>query len=389
MPSVLAAGQLPGNPWLAAQLQANTNIDFTCGAFWSGTALNFSRNSQSQCENPAQIASVIDHEWGHGMDDNDVDGGIPSASQGGGEGLADLMAAVRGNLSCIGRGFFVDGTLCSGYGDPCTEESGCTGVRTVDWAERESGLPHSLTWVRINCFDDIPQCVGAAYSEAVWDLVKRDLPAFYGMDDNTAREVVTRLLFVAGGNLSGWFTLNGPLPGDAGCGADQAYLQFLAVDDDDGDIDNGTPHMTAIAAAFDRLEIGCTPGGSTPGPTVQDSGCVPTPTAVPVVEAGSTDMGADLSWTAVPDAAEYKIYRTDGERQCDLGKALVGSTSGLTFADDGLQNGRPYSYIVIPFGAGGDSCFGPASACATVGESLIFSDGFESGDTTAWSATVP
>jgi len=385
----MAVGQLPANAWLGSQLLTNTNINATCGAFWNGTSLNFYRNNAGPCENVAQLAGVIDHEWGHGMDDNDVEGSIPSVSQGGGEGLADLMAAFRGNASCVGRGFFTAGTLCSGYGDPCTVASGCTGVRTVDYADRESGLPHDLDWVRNFCISDAPQCLGAAYSEAVWDLAKRDLPALYGMDDNTARELVTRLLFVAGGALTGWFDLNGPAPGDAGCGASQAYLQFLAADDDDGDIDNGTPHMTAIAAAFDRLGIGCTPGGATPGPTVQDSGCAPTPTTAPVVTAAAVDRGAHLSWTAVADAAEYRIYRTDGERLCGLGKALVGMTSGLAFSDSGLKNERPYSYVVVPMGVDGASCFGPASDCVTVGEAHIFSDGFESGDTTAWTNSVP
>ena len=256
-------------------------------------------------------------------------------------------------------------------------------------SDRTSGLPHTLTWVRQFCQPEVVQCLGAAYAEAIWDLWKRDLPALYGMDDNTALEVTTRLLIIGSGNVSGWFDRSGPLPGDAGCGANQAYLQFLATDDDDGDIDNGTPHMTAIAAAFDRHEIGCTPGGATTGPVVQDSGCAATPTAAPIVTADGTDMGADLAWSPVPDAAEYKIFRTDGERQCELAKALVGTTAGTSFADSGLQNGREYSYVVIPMGSGGDSCFGPASSCVSVGDDAIFTDGFESGDTTAWSATVP
>jgi hypothetical protein len=194
---------------------------------------------------------------------------------------------------------------------------------------------------------------------------------------------------IGGGNAGGLFDFAGPPPGDAGCAADQAYLQYLAADDDDGDLDNGTPHMTAIAAAFDRLEIGCTPGGGNPGPPVQDSGCSPTPVTAPVVAAAATDQGAELSWTAVADAAQYKVYRTDGERACDFGKQLVAATSELSFSDSGLQNGRAYSYVVLPMGAGGDSCFGPASACATVGAVAIFADGFESGDTSAWSQALP
>jgi hypothetical protein len=384
----MAASHLPANAWLNGQLTGRTNEQITCAATWNGTEVIFYWHNDP-CANTGQNAAVIDHEWGHGLDDNDVNGSIPPASQGGGGGFADLIAAVRHNRACVGRGFFTDDRLCSGYGDPCTEASGCDGVRTVDFADRTSGLPHTLTWVRQFCQPDTPQCLGAAYAEAIWDLWKRDLPALYGMDDNTALEVVTRLLIVGSGAVSGWFDRSGPAPGDAGCGANQAYLQFLATDDDDGDIDNGTPHMTAIAAAFDRHEIGCTPGGATPGPVVQDSGCANTPTTAPVVTADATDMGADLAWSAVPDAAQYKIFRTDGERQCELAKALAGTTTGTTFADTGLQNGRDYSYVVIPMGAGGDTCFGPASSCVTVGDDSIFADGFESGDTSAWSSTVP
>jgi hypothetical protein len=381
----LASGQLPGNSWLAAQLRANTNINNTCGAFWDGTSVNFFRNSNSPCENVAQLAGAIDHEWGHGMDDNDVSGSIPSSAQGGGEGMADIYAALRLNASCIGRGFFVDGTLCGGYGDPCTPASGCTGVRDIDWANRTSGLPHDLTWVQANC-GTTSQCLGAAYSETVWDIIKRDLPALYGMDSNTALEVGTRLTFIGGGNLTGWFTRTGAVDA-AGCLATQGYLNYLAADDDDGNVANGTPHMTAIAAAFDRHEIGCTPPNG--GPTVTDSGCAGTPKTAPVVTATAANMGADLSWGAVADAASYKVYRTDGEHQCDFGKTLAGTTTGTTFTDSGLKNGRAYYYVVIPFGPGGDSCFGPASSCASVVASILFADGFESGDTAAWSSTVP
>ena len=38
-------------------------------------------------------------------------------------------------------------------------------------------------------------------------------------------------------------------------------MNFLAVDDDNGDLTDGTPHMTAIFDAFDRHQIACpTPG---------------------------------------------------------------------------------------------------------------------------------
>ena len=134
--------------------------------------MNFYRESGG-CANTGQLAGVFDHEWGHGMDDNDVNGSIPSSSQGGGEGMADIYAGLRLNQSCIGRGLFLGGGVCGGYGDPCTPASGCTGVRTIDFAERTSGVPHTLTWVRSNCGTTV-HCLGAAYSEAVWDILKRD-----------------------------------------------------------------------------------------------------------------------------------------------------------------------------------------------------------------------
>ena len=64
-------------------------------------------------------------------------------------------------------------------------------------------------------------------------------------------------------------------------------------------------------------------------------------------------------------------------------------TATTSFADSGLKNDHPYAYTVIPFGSGGDSCFGPASNCAEPGGGDIFADGFESGDTSSWSSTLP
>jgi hypothetical protein len=51
-----------------------------------------------------------------------------------------------------------------------------------------------------------------------------------------------------------------------GCGATNGYMQWLAADDDDGNLDNGTPHMTAIFAAYNRHGIACKrPDAAEPG----------------------------------------------------------------------------------------------------------------------------
>ncbi len=134
-------------------------------------------------------------------------------------------------------------------------------------------------------------------------------------------------------------------------------MNYLAADDDNGNLSDGTPHMAAIFDAFDDQEIAC------PTPTVQDAGCSGVPTVAPVVSTTPGNQQIDLSWSAVGGAASYDVFRTEGVFLCDFGKVKIGSTTGTSFNDTGLQNGRDYSYVVVP--KSGASCFGPASSCAT------------------------
>ncbi|WP_419572360.1 hypothetical protein, partial [Rheinheimera sp.] len=125
-----AIGQLPANVWLQDQLRANTNYIVGCNAAWDGsevtylcsaTAAQAGAGFPTGCANTGELAGSIDHEWGHGMDDNDA---IPTISDPG-EGIADVYAYLRTDVSCIGRGFRI-GTNCGGYGDACTA---CDGAR--------------------------------------------------------------------------------------------------------------------------------------------------------------------------------------------------------------------------------------------------------------------
>jgi hypothetical protein len=342
----MARGQLPNNSWLQQRLTSNMNINQSCNAFWGGGTVNFYR-SGGGCFNTGEIAGVFDHEWGHGLDDNDA---VPTIASPSGEGIADIYTALRLNDSCIGRNFRA--TNCTGFGDPCLN---CTGVRDIDYLKRASGDPHDYSWSNANCGGSV-HCVGAVYSEAVWSLWKRDLQsAPYNYDNNTAHEIVTRLTFIGAGNTGTWFS-GGPPYG--GCASTSGYMNYLAADDDNGNLNDGTPHMTAIYNAFNDQEIACQT------PTVQDAGCAGTPSSAPVVEVTAFDKAVDLSWGAVSGATEYEIFRTEGVFACDFGKVKLGSTTGTTWSDTGLQNDRDYSYIVIPKGAD-DACFGPASACST------------------------
>jgi hypothetical protein len=388
-----AKGWLPENPWLQAQLTSNMNIEDTCNAFWNGSTVNFYQ-SGGGCRNTGEIAAVFDHEWGHGMDNNDADGAISAP----GEAYADVAAILRLRTSCIGRGFDDQDLPCGGNGDPCLV---CSGVREVDWDQRESHQPHDLDWInqdppleRGGCkIDGVgstsfgpcgfgTHCEGSAASEGVWDLLIRDLPCFPAgwnaatgtcnagatpIDEATAHELVTRIFYRAGGGIGNWYNCNplslgGPGTYGDGCNADGAYLQFLAADDDDGDLADGTPHMSAIFAAWDRHQMACQPAAG--GPAVTDSGCSGAPTAAPDVTLTPTHKGARLSWPPVPGAVEYWVYRTEGVLGCDLGKTRVGVTAGTSFLDGGLRNGREARYAVLAVGAGG--CPGPLSDCTAL-----------------------
>jgi hypothetical protein len=342
----MGRSQLPTNSWLQQQLTSNMNINQTCNAFWSGS-VNFYRSGDG-CFNTGEIAGVFDHEWGHGLDDNDA---VPNISSPSGEGIADVYAALRLNSSCIGRNFRA--SVCSGFGDACLS---CTGVRDIDYLQRASGQPHDYTWSNANCGGSV-HCVGSVYSEAIWSLWKRELQAApYNYDNNTATEIVTRLTYIGAGNTGTWFAGGAP---NGGCAATSGYMNFLAADDDNGTLLDGTPHMTAIYDAFNAQEIACQT------PPVQDSGCSATPSAAPLVTASPLDKSASLSWGAVTNASSYEVFRTDGVFGCDFGKVRVGETVGNSFSDAGLQNGRDYSYVVIPKGSEA-ACFGPSSSCTTV-----------------------
>jgi hypothetical protein len=153
-----------------------------------------------------------------------------------------------------------------------------------------------------------------------------------------------------------WFQCTNP---NGGCLATGGYMNLLAADDDNGNLNDGTPHMTAIFAAFNRHNIAC----ATPAPV--NSGCVGGPTAAPIVSATPRDQGANISWTAVPGATRYGVYRTEGVRGCEFGKVKLGETTGLTFEDGNLRNGFGYFYTVMPIGAN-SACFGQTGNCVQV-----------------------
>lgn len=90
----------------------------------------------------------------------------------------------------------------------------------------------------------------------------------------------------------------------------------------------------------------------------------------------------DLSWDHAGGAEQFFVERRSGGPWDMI--ATVGS-GACGFTDTGLTAGTTYDYRVTADNGAGTS--GP-SAIATVADSPILCDGFESGDTSGWSSAV-
>src|SRR5262245_29637475 len=328
----MARGWLPSNVWLQSTLTTNVNIALTCNAFWNGVTINFYR-SGGGCRNTGEIAAVFDHEWGHGLDDNDTGGVLSNSS----EGYADIASIYRLQASCVGHGFFWTsdkgcGMTADGTGFNANEaqvgaahcDLDCSGVRDADWDRHADHTPDTpLGYVCTSCNTGSGpcgrqvHCAAAPARQAAWDFVARDLQsAPFSLDSQTAFIVANRVFYQGSGNIGAWHSCTCGGTAD-GCGAANGYMQWLAADDDNGNINDGTPHMTALFAAFNRHGIAC----ATPTPT--NSGCAGGPTAATSLSGTAGDFQAALSWTSVAGATRYWVFRSEGHAGCNFGKTKI------------------------------------------------------------------
>lgn len=370
----MARGWLPANSWLQSQLQTNVNLNSTCNAFWDGFSINF-YHSGNGCRNTGEIAGIVDHEWGHGLDHNDSGGSLSNSS----EAYADIAAIYRLQTSCVGHGFYatVDdgcGQTADGTGFNSNENQmggfhcnlDCSGVRDADWDKHADHTPDTaLDFVCNSCGSGSGpcgrqvHCAAAPSRQAAWDFASRDLQAApFNYDSQTAFIIANKLFYQGSGNIGEWHACTCG-SSSSGCGSTNAYMQWLAADDDNGNLNDGTPHMTALYNAFNRHGIAC----STPSPI--NSGCSGGPSAAPALSGTVGNYQASLSWNAVSGATRYWVFRSEGHAGCNFGKTLIAEVTGTTYTDLQVANGRGYSYNVVAAGSS-SACFGRASNCLTV-----------------------
>jgi hypothetical protein len=186
------------NHWPSMFTQVNINS--TCNAYYTGGTINF-YNAGGGCVNTA-YSSVVHHEFGHGVDDSF--GGIWSGSLS--EALADIVAMYISQQPIVGQDFKGPGTMVR------------TGENTVSW-------PASACGGEVHCVGQT--FMGFAWQ--AWKKLKTSLGDAQGAD-------------VAESVFLGTFPVNNTSILDA-------VTQVFLLDDDDGDITNGSPHYTDLAAA--------------------------------------------------------------------------------------------------------------------------------------------
>ena len=201
-----AAVLAPQMSWLNAQLTVNVNADDECNAFYDGVSINFFRES-NQCENTGRLADVIYHEFGHGLHHHAAILGSGELDGALGEGVGDYFAATITGDPGMGRGFFYSN-------EP---------LRHIDPDNGEYVWP-----------DDIQEIheTGRIIAGALWDL-RKALVSKYGESEGVA--TTDRLFYGVIANAA-------DIP--------SSYAEVLAADDDDGNLENGTPNVCEIAETF-------------------------------------------------------------------------------------------------------------------------------------------
>ena len=195
----------PGFVLLDYQMPCEMNIPNYSNAYWDGYGMHFGAGGNDF----GQHADVVYHEYGHGIVDYQYRPSAPSGAMH--EGFADFYAATITNDSRIGEGVMTPRDLDNNMRSP----------------EDLRGESHHD---------------GMIIGGALWH-----------MRENLGDVPLAESLF--------HFARYG-LPGSPSQPDPQNFLDYLVevyvVDDDDGDLTNGTPHGSEIALAFGRHGIGPT-----------------------------------------------------------------------------------------------------------------------------------
>ncbi|HYH09161.1 MAG TPA: CARDB domain-containing protein [Thermoanaerobaculia bacterium] len=389
-------------PWLDTKVPVKVNINDVCNAFWDGSSLNFfkagelaSGSSIIKCRNTGEIRDVMQHEWGHGLDDNDGEDPGYAAGLGDmatGEAVADHVALFVDHDACVGQSFY---NSSSGpyVTDPVTGAiADCDGVRNLDEHRTTTGRL-TTTNVTTTCAAVTTSpyyigpllgeghCEGELWGQVSWHLAYNlETGRKYGtvtLDANKQHRTFDGDTLPAGnpgfGRDVAWTILeqlyfeSRPVvasyaPSRFQVQGVSAYDGFMIADDEGDGLANGTPHAAYINDAYvHHGNEEWAPGTTSPSVAVDAKNCTaPGTPAVTLAQATHSPTGTPsitISWTSVPGATSYSVLRT--ERRDDVFLEVARVTTGNSVTDIGIDNGVTYYYRVQANRGGG--CFAVSS----------------------------
>jgi hypothetical protein len=186
---------------------SNLNLAQTCNAYYAGSSVNFFA-AGGGCVNTA-YSTVIAHEMGHWLNVRYNSG---NGGDGFGEGNADNWATYLTDQPVVGDGFFGNGSIIR------------TGLNTRPFCGDTAG----------GCYGEV-HADGEVLLGALWKVRSR-LKAALG---SSAGQAAADVFF------NSWMNA-----------FDDSQIKtiirthWLVLDDDDGDINNGTPHLAVINQGF-------------------------------------------------------------------------------------------------------------------------------------------
>jgi hypothetical protein len=319
---VLEWGQrtAPEVAWVQGPIVSNVNLNSVCNAYFDG-AVNFF-SAGSGCNNTGQIADVNFHEWGHGFHYYSIEAGFfdGSLSEGAGDTVSFLLTDDR-------------------YIAPYFGTSG--------WAIRDVGPDQVYPQDFVNSSNYV-HTNGLIFGGAFWDLL--DL-----LQDSEGEEA---------GNASTSQIFAGTLKG--GTDIPGSFYEALVADDDDGDLENGTPHVCEIYDAFGRHGLGGSLGidavlvAHDPLVTVDADEDAELDLELLSVSAGCTTVGAGdarVHWRVDGGAWDDAALDTPGQRvegtipgqpaHSFVEYYVTGTASdGTPFSAPTAERQNPYTYYV-------------------------------------------
>ncbi len=245
------------------KITSHVNTPETCNAYYDGD-VNFFKAGQG-CNNTGRIADVNYHEWGHGFHAYSIPGNeYPDGSIG--EGAADVVAFFQTADNIVAPGFMTNG---DGIRDVAPDRVYPQDFITNDLYVHENGL---------------------IFGGSLWDL--------WGMlNEQLGEEQGT----IAATNIFTGLLKGNPV-------IETSYDEAVFADDDDANLENGTPNFCTIVTAFAGHGLG--PQSGTGGPVralIDPEVSWPAGEAAPIDASVFNSVAQCIAWDPTSAAVHWRV----------------------------------------------------------------------------------